>query len=70
MSDSFVTLWTPVHQARLSMEFPREEYWSGLPFSPPDPRTEPMSPVLADRFFTTEPPGKPKYLVQDWLNIT
>ena len=40
----------------------REEYWSGLPFPPPedlpDPRTEPTSPVLAGRFFTTEPPGK------------
>ena len=30
----FVTLWTVVHQAPLSMEFSRQEYWSGLPFSP------------------------------------
>ena len=28
----FVTPWTMVHQAPLSMEFPRQEYWSGLPF--------------------------------------
>ena len=47
------------------MEFPRQEYWSGLPFPPPgdllDPGVEPTSPgspALAGRFFTTEPPGK------------
>ena len=47
------------------MGFPRQESWSGLPFpSPgdlPDPGIEPMSPALAGGFFTTEPPGKPKY---------
>ena len=33
----FVTPWTVVHQAPPSMEFSRQEYWSGLPFpSPPD----------------------------------
>ena len=46
------------------MGFPTHEYWSGLPFpSPgdlPDPGIEPESPALADGFFTTEPPGKPK----------
>ena len=31
----FVTLWTVTHQAPLSMEFSREEYWSGLPCPPP-----------------------------------
>ena len=31
----FVTLWTVVCQAPLSMEFSREEYWSGLPFPSP-----------------------------------
>ena len=40
-----------------------QEYWSGSPFpSPgdlPNPRTILRSPVLAGRFFTTEPPGKP-----------
>ena len=45
------------------MGFPRQEYWSGLPFpSPgdlPDPGIKPVSPVGAGRFFTTEPPGKP-----------
>ena len=41
------------------MGFPRQEYWSALPFlSPgdlPDPRIEPMSPVLAGEFLTTDP---------------
>ena len=50
-------------QAPLSMGFPRQEYWSGQPFpSPgdlPDPGIELVSPALAGRFFTTEPPGKP-----------
>ena len=56
----FVTLWTVVHQAPLSMGFSRQEYWSGFPCPPPgdflDPRIEPKSvtsPVLAGRFFTT-----------------
>ena len=51
-------------QAHLSMGFPRQEYWSGLPFpSPgdlPDPGIEsksPASPELAGGLFTTEPPG-------------
>ena len=30
----FVTLWTVARQAPLSMEFSREEYWSGLPCPP------------------------------------
>ena len=50
-------------QAPLSMGFPRQEYWSGLPFPPPgdlpDPGIEPVSPALAGRFFTPEPPEKP-----------
>ena len=39
MSDSFATLWTIAHQAPLSMGFPRQEYWNGLPF--PSPRDLP-----------------------------
>ena len=57
-------------QASLSMEFCRQEYWSGLLFPPPgdlpDPGIEPMSlvsPALAGGFFTTMLPGKPyKYI--------
>jgi len=44
------------------MGFPRQEHCSGLPFpSPgdlPDPGIKPVSPALADGFFTTEMPGK------------
>ena len=56
----FVTLWTVSHQAPLSMEFSRQEYWSGLPCPPPGNLSnsgfEPMSlmsPALAGRFFIT-----------------
>ena len=57
--------WTSqARQAPLSMGFPRQEYWSKLPFpSPrvlPYPGMEPTSPALAGEFFTTEPPGKPR----------
>ena len=49
-----LTLYNPVktvaHQAPLSLEFSRQEYWSGLPFSSsenfPDPGIEPMAPPL------------------------
>ena len=53
----FATLCTVAPQAPLSMEFSREEYWSGFPFPTlenlPDPGIEPMSPAfpaLAGRF--------------------
>ena len=63
MSNIFATPWTEAYQAPLSMEFPRQEYWSGLPFASPedlpDPGIELTSPALAGEFFTTEPPGKP-----------
>ena len=55
----FATPGTMAHQAPLSMEFSRQEYWSALAFPPPgnlpDPGiepTSPASPALADRFFT------------------
>ena len=64
MCNSFATPRTIAHQAPLFMGFPRQEYWSMLPFSPlsdsPNPGVEPASPALAGRFFTTEPPGKPR----------
>ena len=53
------------HQAPLSVEFSRQEYWSGLPFLTPgdlpSPGIEPMSlqsPVWASSTLTTAPPGK------------
>ena len=51
----FAILWTVAHQAPLSMGFPKQEYWSGLPFPPPgdgmrrdlpNPGIEPESPAL------------------------
>ena len=52
----FATLWTVARQAPLSTGFPRQEYWSGLPFPPPgdlpDSGTEPTSPALAGGFFS------------------
>ena len=63
MSISFATPWTVAHQGPLSMGFPRQEYWSEFPFTStgdlPDPGIKPLSLILAGRFFTTEPPGKP-----------
>ena len=62
----FETPWTIVHQAPLSMDFSRQEYWSGLPFPTPgglpDPGIKPESPALAGGCFTTAPPGKPTEL--------
>ena len=61
----FATPWTVAHQAPLPMGFPRQEYWSGLPFpfpgDLPDPGIEPRSPVLQADSLGSEPPGKPKY---------
>ena len=63
-----VTPWTATHQAPLSMDFPRQEYWSGLPFPPPGDLPDRgielaslslASLVLAGRFFTTVPLKKP-----------
>ena len=56
----FATLWTIAHQASVSMGFPRQEYWSGLPFPLPGHLPVPwinaasfMSPALAGGFFST-----------------
>ena len=55
-----LTLWTVAYQAPQSMEFSRQEYWSGLPFpSPgdlPDPGMEPRSPALQADTLPSEPP--------------
>ena len=48
------------HQSPLSMEFSRQEYWSGLPFPTPgdlpDPGIEPGSPALQADSLLSEPP--------------
>ena len=63
MSASFATPLTVARQAPLSMGFPRQEYWKGLPFpSPgdlPDPRFKPASLALAGGFFIAEPQESP-----------
>ena len=66
----FVTLGTVVRQPPLSRGFPRQEYWSGLPFPPlghlsdpglksPTQAASPVSTALAGRFLTTAPLGTP-----------
>ena len=55
------TPWTIAHQAPLSLEFSRQEYWSGLPFLIPGIfLTQGSNPVscIAGGFFTAEPLGK------------
>ena len=60
---TFVTPKTGAHQAPRSIEFSRQEYWSGLPFhSPgnlPHPGTESGSPEFQIDSLPTEPPRKP-----------
>ena len=54
--------WTVAHQAPLSMEFSRQEYWSWLPCplpgDLPNPGIEPRSPSLHADSLPSEPPGK------------
>ena len=63
----FAAPWTGAHQAPLSMEFSRKEYWSGLPFpSPgdlPNPGIEPGCPALQADSLPTEPLGKPPLIL-------
>ena len=59
----FVIPWTVAYQAPPSMEFSKQDYWSGLPFpSPRDasyPEIKPRSPALQADALLSEPPGKP-----------
>ena len=59
----FATPWTVADQAPQSIEFSRQEYWSGVPFpSPgdlPGPGIEPVSLTLWADTLPSEPPGKP-----------
>ena len=62
---TLATLRTVVLQASLSMGFPRQEYWSGLPFPPPgdplDSGIEPTSPALqADSLLLSHQGSPPK----------
>ena len=64
MSNSSVTPWTIAHQVPLSMQFTRQEYWSGLPFPSPgdllNPGIEPGSPALQVDSLPSKLPRKPK----------
>ena len=71
----FATPWTVAIQASLSMEFSRQEYWSGLPFpSPeelPNPGVEPWSPASQADSLSSALQGTPsKSLSHVWLFVT
>ena len=61
----FVTPWTVAYQGPPSMEFSRQKYWSGLPFTfpgdLPDSGIEPRSSALQADSLPSEPPGKDLY---------
>ena len=65
---SFPTLWDPIDGSPPGSPIPgilRQEYWSGLPCSPPEnlpnPGIEPRSPALQADSLPFEPPGKPNF---------
>ena len=61
-----MTPWTGACQTPPSMEFSRQEYWGGLPFSSPgdlpDPGIEPRSSALQAESLPSELPEKPQLL--------
>ena len=63
---TLVTSWIVTRQAPLSMGFPRQEYWSGLPFPPsgdlPDPGIEPRSPAPQANSLPILKPGFSRWL--------
>ena len=72
-SNSVIPL-TVDHEVPLSMEFSRQEYWSGLPFPMPGDLSvsgiEPRSPALQADSIPSEPPTTNQYLLTDeWINI-
>ena len=64
----FVTQWTVAHKAPPSVEFSRQEYWSGLPFPSaghlPNPGIEPGSPTLQADTLPSEPKNIPLWSTQ------
>ena len=67
----FATPWTVAYQAPQSMEFSKQEYWSGLPFpSPgdlPNPGIKPRYPSLQADALLSEPPNKYKKKPRCWM---
>ena len=73
----FVTPWTVASQAPQSMGFPRQEYYSGLPFLPsgdlPDPGIKLaslMPSALVNRFFTTSTTWEAPYHLNGIINYS
>ena len=68
MSDSSATPWAVDHQSPLSMGFPRQEYWSALPFpspvSLPNPGIEPVSPAFQAHSLPLSYLGNPQICLQ------
>ena len=70
-AQSYPTLCDPMdsiaQQVPLSMEFSRQEYWSGVPFPSPgnfsNSGIEPRSPTLQVVSLPSEPPGKPRFVI-------
>ena len=76
MSKSFASPWTTAHQAPLSMELSRKEYWSGLPCPPPgalpNPGIELISPALGGVLYCwaiREAPGTDQVFIIYWINV-
>ena len=72
-----MTLWTAACQAPLSVRFPKQEYWRGLPHPPPgdflNPGIEPTSLICLLRLqvgsLPLVPPGKPAKMVKAKQNM-
>ena len=71
VTKSCPTLWDPMYcspQAFPSMGFPRQEYWSSLPFPSlgdlPDPGVELRSPTLQADSLPSEPPRTPIFIIR------
>ena len=69
----YATPWTVAYQAPPFLRFPRQDFWSRLPFpSPgdlPDPGIEPRSPSLQAEALPSEPPGKPPSVMVRAFNL-
>ena len=61
------TPWTVAHQAPLSMEFSRQEYWSGLPFPSPEVLPDLVSCIVGS-FFTTWATREEKWYLEVYNN--
>ena len=66
----FVTSWTVAHQAPLSMEFSRQEYWVGLPFPFPGDLPNSRDQIQVSCLTGDEPPVKPPTLANDMPTST